>query len=806
MKGLLWAVLVAVLLAGAGTALAADSSPDALLADDLELARRYAPVLYFHPDELFRPQPAEVIVHQARLRQNRRLWFDVNVLLRLDVPDLLDLPTDDHYFLDVWFGDEGSSSGGNYTAQRAYYQALLSPEAGGPPIAIYAHVVRDEDPQHIAIQYWMLYFYNDWFNKHEGDWEMAEVILSAGGEPEWLILSQHHGGTRRPWSQVRVEEVTHPAVYVARGSHANYFVGDEVYLQGQTVGGVQIEMADRVGTSGRTLPQVILIPDRADVEADPMAWPEASWLPYRGRWGQTALQGDLGGPLGPADKGAQWETPVAWGLAQPLDTDVWYGNRLRVEVVDAAPDQAQVRLTDIAGAPLPAAEELGSLAILHAEPPAAGARATVCTAPDTRRDLVAVWPAAAVGRVTRMRFDQVLFGESGCVVLEFGSDGTANLLTRCIAGEGRSVSGCLSSQWPSQIKIAGARWDAPDVVWIGGVLPAGQIGLGVLVAVLGTVLPSSLYIGALYWVDRYEKEPTRLLAAAFVWGALPALLVVTAAEVFFRLPLDLLGYHTLEAVRLGLFAPLLEEAIKGAAVLMIYLHWRREFDDALDGVIYGAMVGFGFAMTSNLVRYLGNFALWGFAGLSAAAFVEGSIYATNQAVYTAIFGAGLGVARLARRRRARWSASLGAFALAVAAHALHNLLLRNLVGVNGIVIAATGAGVMWIAVVAVWTLTRERRCLEVELRGIVPDALYHTMITPGARARAEWQALRTGGIAAWRQTRRLHQSCAELAFERRRVRVTASPATPLPARSCGRKGSGRPPRRSSPPPSAPSAG
>ena len=37
--------------------------------DDLELARRYAPVLYFHPAEVFFPQPVDVIVQQARLRQ-----------------------------------------------------------------------------------------------------------------------------------------------------------------------------------------------------------------------------------------------------------------------------------------------------------------------------------------------------------------------------------------------------------------------------------------------------------------------------------------------------------------------------------------------------------------------------------------------------------------------------------------------------------------------------------------------------------------------------------------------------------------
>ncbi|MGD8969713.1 MAG: hypothetical protein PVI07_19585, partial [Anaerolineae bacterium] len=55
---------------------------------DLELAHRHAPVLYFHPREIFRPQPVDVIVEQARLRRSRRLWFDSNVLLTLDPLDL----------------------------------------------------------------------------------------------------------------------------------------------------------------------------------------------------------------------------------------------------------------------------------------------------------------------------------------------------------------------------------------------------------------------------------------------------------------------------------------------------------------------------------------------------------------------------------------------------------------------------------------------------------------------------------------------------------------------------------------------
>ena len=64
-------LFIVVVLACAIPALAEEP----LSEDDLELARRYAPVFYFHPDEVFRPQPVEVIVEQARLRLARAGGF-----------------------------------------------------------------------------------------------------------------------------------------------------------------------------------------------------------------------------------------------------------------------------------------------------------------------------------------------------------------------------------------------------------------------------------------------------------------------------------------------------------------------------------------------------------------------------------------------------------------------------------------------------------------------------------------------------------------------------------------------------------
>lgn len=125
-------LLAAMVLAILALAFPADtaSAQDGGQAEDAALARTFAPVLYFAPSELFRPQSVDVMVNTARLLQARRNWFDTNVLPRVSIDDLFGYRLDS-FALDVWYGDKGGSNYKNYTVHRAYYEAVLSPEAGG---------------------------------------------------------------------------------------------------------------------------------------------------------------------------------------------------------------------------------------------------------------------------------------------------------------------------------------------------------------------------------------------------------------------------------------------------------------------------------------------------------------------------------------------------------------------------------------------------------------------------------------------------------------------------------------------------
>jgi hypothetical protein len=99
----------------------------------------------------------------------------------------------------------------------------------------------DVNQTRIALQYWFPYYYDDWANRHEGDWEMitvlvelsplviaqahelAEADLLAGAEVRDVGYASHEDGFRRLWADVQKTKDQHPIVYVARGSQASYF-------------------------------------------------------------------------------------------------------------------------------------------------------------------------------------------------------------------------------------------------------------------------------------------------------------------------------------------------------------------------------------------------------------------------------------------------------------------------------------------------------------------------------------------------------------------------------------------------------
>ena len=93
-------------------------------------------------------------------------------------------------------------------------------ESTTPRPTVYWHVVRQTSTGRVAIEYWFLYLYNDFYDQHEADWEGVTVVLENGTQLG-ATYSQHQGRKWFAWSALSTTG-GHPIVYVARGSHAEY--------------------------------------------------------------------------------------------------------------------------------------------------------------------------------------------------------------------------------------------------------------------------------------------------------------------------------------------------------------------------------------------------------------------------------------------------------------------------------------------------------------------------------------------------------------------------------------------------------
>ncbi|MCT1551361.1 PrsW family intramembrane metalloprotease [Brevibacterium casei] len=120
-----------------------------------------------------------------------------------------------------------------------------------------------------------------------------------------------------------------------------------------------------------------------------------------------------------------------------------------------------------------------------------------------------------------------------------------------------------------------------------------------------SAIPLIGIIAYVLWLDRWKPQPKLLLGLCLLWGAVASVVLTLFVSLVGEVALYFAGVGAVPDVfKTVVEAPVVEETTKTALLVVIVLLARRHFEGPLDGLVYGALIGAGFAFTEN-VLYLG---------------------------------------------------------------------------------------------------------------------------------------------------------------------------------------------------------
>lgn len=185
------------------------------------------------------------------------------------------------------------------------------------------------------------------------------------------------------------------------------------------------------------------------------------------------------------------------------------------------------------------------------------------------------------------------------------------------------------------------------------------------VIVVAAALPALLFTAAVVWIDRDDPEPPLVLGAALLAGAVLASFAAQAvnARLLAAAGRPLAG---------GFGAPIVEEIAKAAVLVLLAALVGGRFAGTRDGIVYGALVGIGFAFTENVVYLTFAVLQGGPAGLIRGVYVRALLGGGNHAAFTATTGAALGWAWRRGRPGGMWLLPMLGLAFAMLQHVVWN--------------------------------------------------------------------------------------------------------------------------------------
>jgi hypothetical protein len=279
--------------------------------DSSALLRKFEPVLFFHPQEDWSPEHAEGFVGRARVEKQiaRGSWVSAPPPLPTNTSGCTFTPCYRFNLLcALRAGDacyEASRDAVSDWKHPTVYGRVLTVPAGSPAPPGFS------SPPRYLVRYWLFYDFDDWrsprrrlWQAHEGDWESVTIGLSATQQPQFAAYSEHCSGTIRAWTNVAKRGSTHPVVYVALGSHANYFSSasnstkfseclrkyldrPELVRARSIVNLAEDRVVDRMGTAHPSGPSGLA--GTTPLELVELTQPFPAWASFPGRWSEGQL-------------------------------------------------------------------------------------------------------------------------------------------------------------------------------------------------------------------------------------------------------------------------------------------------------------------------------------------------------------------------------------------------------------------------------------------------------------------------------------------------------------------------------------
>ena len=271
-----------------------------------------------------------------------------------------------------------------------------------------------------------------------------------------------------------------------------------------------------------------------------------------------------------------------------------------------------------------------------------------------------------------------------------------------------------------------------------------SVGIGTaIVASAIAFVPAMFYLLPLIWLDRYDPEPIWLLASAFAWGALVAVIVSFIVNTVIGTVVGVsVSPAAGELVGAVISAPVFEEGSKGLGLVILLIFFRKYFDDILDGIIFAGVIALGFATVEN-VLYYGRGINEGKETLVALLILRGIMSPFAHVSFTAMTGIGCGIARESHNKVVRILLPILGYGGAVLLHAIWNGM-ATVGGLGGFFIGYLILEVPFFLIFvgfAFYTMYRQNKILKEMLaidvaRGMIPQE--HLNITTSAFRSSFW--------------------------------------------------------------------